>query len=160
MNRKELLIQGWDNALENEGWYPPLGAALEGVDAAKAVWRPVGEAANTIWETVNHLTVYKEIVYKRLLGQEAPYPGSNDDTFIVGEGEEAWRQAVERLYRVHREIRGLLDGYGEKELDSELSSQTVGEFIHNLILHDAFHTGQIILVRKLQGSWPSQRSFS
>ncbi|MGE7057310.1 DinB family protein, partial [Paenibacillus glucanolyticus] len=31
--------------------------------------------------------------------------------------------------------------------------------IASLITHDAYHTGQIIFLRKLQGSWPAKRSF-
>lgn len=34
-----------------------------------------------------------------------------------------------------------------------------GEEVMSLILHDAYHTGQIVLVRKLQGSWPGTRRF-
>ncbi|HDR8182963.1 TPA: hypothetical protein QC116_006303 [Bacillus thuringiensis] len=29
----------------------------------------------------------------------------------------------------------------------------------NILLHDAYHTGQIVQLRKLQGSWPAHRSY-
>jgi uncharacterized damage-inducible protein DinB len=33
----------------------------------------------------------------------------------------------------------------------------VGEALTNWMMHEAHHTGQIVLIRKMQGSWPAQR---
>lgn len=157
----EVLLQNWDYAMDQEDWAPPLSDALDGVNSEQASWKPQGEAGNSIWETVNHLTYYKERFLRKLKGlPQQPEADSNDDTFTVtASGDEAWQQAVERLKTVHAQLREIIEALGEGAYDWGGSGHAPGEEVMSLILHDAYHTGQIVLVRKLQGSWPSKRSF-
>jgi uncharacterized damage-inducible protein DinB len=162
MNKIDLLLREWDFCYDKEDWYPPLAHVLRGVTAAQASWRPAGEAANTIWENVNHLTFYKERFLKRLKGEESEYPQGigNDDTFVAKQQDEkAWQESVARLEAVHREIREVLAGLKEEDFDRPIPKNTIGLWASSLVMHDAYHTGQIVLIRKLQGSWPSRRSF-
>ncbi|AKG33648.1 DinB family protein [Paenibacillus durus] len=158
----EVLLQNWDYAMDQEDWSPPLKNALDGVSSEQALWKPQGEAANSIWETVNHLTYYKDRLLRKLKGlPNPPYLESNDATFTVTEsGEEAWGQAVSRLKKVHADLREIIEALEEGAYDWGGSGHAPGEEVMSLILHDAYHTGQIVLVRKLQGSWPSKRSFN
>ena len=163
MKRIELLLEGWDFCYDKEDWAPPLRDALKGLTAEQANWRPEGAAANTIWENVNHLVFYKERLLKRWTGEEAAYPSglTNDDTFRVEEHDEAaWQQTLDRLESVQAGIRGKLAALSsEAELEEAIPGKDVEEWLHSLIRHDAYHTGAIILLRKLQGSWPARRSF-
>ncbi|MNB91085.1 DinB superfamily protein [compost metagenome] len=157
----EVLLENWDYAMDTEDWAPPLSDALEGVNAEQAVWKP-GEAGNTIWETVNHLTFYKERLLRKLKGlEQLPDLENNDATFTVTEsGEEAWAQAVTKLKSVHASLREIIEALEEGAYDWGGSGHAPGEEVMSLILHDFYHTGQIVLIRKLQGSWPSNRSFN
>ena len=157
----DVLLQNWDYCMDVEDWSPPLSDALEGVDSQQASWKPQGEAANSIWETVNHLTYYKERLLRKLKGLEKePDLESNDDTFSVTEtGDEAWQNAVSRLKKVHADLRVIIEALEEGAYDWGGSGHAPGEEVMSLILHDVYHTGQIIMTRKLQGSWPSRRSF-
>jgi uncharacterized damage-inducible protein DinB len=162
MNKIELLLQGWDSCYEKEEWNPPLTDVLNELTAEQAVWRPDGEHVNTIWETINHLVFYKERFLKRLTGEESEYPSgvSNDDTFAASStSEEEWLKTLSRLKNVHQGIREQLAALPEEQFDHKIPTTPVGVWIHNLILHDSYHTGQIVFLRKLQGSWPSRRSF-
>jgi hypothetical protein len=90
-----------------------------------------------------------------------PDLGSNDDTFTVTvTGEEEWGKAVTGLKAVHASLREVIEALEEGAYDWGGSGHAPGEEIMSLILHDAYHTGQVVLVRKLQGSWPSTRSFN
>lgn len=162
MNRIELLLTGWDFCYDREDWAPPLGDALKGVTAAQADWKPEGFAGNTIWETVNHLIFYKERLLRRWTGEEKEYPAgvTNDDTFAVPENSEAaWQETLARSERVHRQLRDKLAQLSEADLENAIPGKNLEEWMHSLIRHDAYHTGQIVLLRKLQGSWPARRSF-
>ncbi|MED4584595.1 DinB family protein [Brevibacillus choshinensis] len=163
MSRTELLLNNWQYTYEQEDWYPPLRDALSGVNAAQASWRPDGEAANTIWENVSHLLYFKERLLHRLSGTEFPLSAdSNDDTFAPAGGpddEEAWQATKQRMENVHLHIREKLASLSEEELDQGLPTIPVSQSVMSIMLHDAFHTGQIIQLRKLQGSWPARRSF-
>lgn len=163
MNRIDLLLHALDASYETEAWHPPLSAALAGVTAAQASWRPAGEAANTIWETVNHLLYYKERLLERLRGGKPTYSAPNNDATFTGDvtaaDEAAWQAAVARMAAVHRGLREALAARADADLDQP-ADNPLGHLLADIISHDAYHTGQIIQIRKLQGSWPAQRSFS
>ncbi|CAG9614998.1 hypothetical protein BACCIP111899_04232 [Bacillus rhizoplanae] len=162
MNRTESLLQNWDFCYDKEDWYPPLADALKVLTAEQADWRPAGEHANTIWETVEHLIFYKERLLKRITGEESQYPEglTNDDTFAVASKTESdWEATQNRLKSVHLGIRERITNLNVDQLQALVTNRPLDEWLNSLILHDAYHTGQIILIRKLQGSWPSRRSF-
>lgn len=163
MSRIDLLLYAMNHSHEEEGWYPPLMPSLKGLTAAQASWRPSGEAANTIWETVNHLLYYKERVLKRLQGEDLTYSAAgNDATFSVTEkpdDEEAWQATVARVEAVHKGLREVLAAKQDHDLEQPVPESLLGQLITDIIMHDAYHTGQIVQIRKLQGSWPARRSF-
>jgi uncharacterized damage-inducible protein DinB len=162
MNRNELLLNGWDSCYEKEDWYSPLADALNGLTFEQANWRPEGEHVNTIGETVNHLIFYKERLLKRLTGEESEYPPglTNDDTFLgANETEEEWQRMLVRLKNVHQGIRDRIAAWDDAQFDNKIPTTPAGKWVHSLILHDAYHTGQILYIRKLQGSWVARRSF-
>ena len=160
MQRKEILIHGWDFAYDVEGWYPPLKASLKDVDLKQAQWRPDGKASHTIGELVNHLLFYKKRFLFRLERKEwTKKIGSNDDTFQTTQyaTSDAWNHALSELQSVQQDIRVKLVGLEDRDLDSPLPKDTIGGQVLSLFMHDAYHTGQIILIRKLYGSWPGVR---
>jgi len=163
MNRMELALHELSLTFDKEGWFPPLREALNGLSAAQASWRPSGEAANTIWETVTHMLFYKERLLQRIRGNEPAQPAaSNDDTFVVQaapDDDEAWHQTVARAERIHRELTEALAQLTDGDFDRPLHANQLGLSLFDILMHDAFHTGQIVLLRKLQGSWPARRSF-
>jgi len=160
MDRKSLLLTYWQLAAEAEGWYPPYADALREVDVHLAKWRPHGVAANTIWETVVHVTHFKERLLRRMEGQPDRQISDNDDTFVVtGNAEADWQDAVARLFAAHVALRAALERMDEGDLDEPRPEESLIKQFSDLIVHDAYHTGQIILIRKLKGAWPEQRSF-
>jgi uncharacterized damage-inducible protein DinB len=160
LSRHDILLLSWDFALERESWNPPLAKVLEGLNEEQANWRPETGTSNTIRETVNHLIFYKEQLLQRLKGMEPSQPERNGDTFITKvEEPEDWEQTVARLIAVHHGIRSYLSGFQDDDLDRPLPQVPIGGQVLTLVMHDAYHTGQIVLLRKLQGSWPSSRDF-
>lgn len=162
MNKSELLRHGWATSYDKEDWFTPVGDAVQGIGAEQASWKPEGGRANSIWETLNHLTFYKERLLKRLTGEETAYPEgvTNDDTFRVEDtGEAAWAEAVARSRAVHAAIRERIAALGDEDWEGAVPGRPLDGWLYSLIQHDAHHGGQILLLRKLQGSWPSRRSW-
>lgn len=163
MKAIDLLLKQLDHTYDHEGWYLPLQPALAGLTAAQANWRPPGEAANTIWETVNHLLYFKERLLAKLQGKTPEYPATSNDETFAGAGssddEEAWQATVARVEAVHKGLVEVLSTKTDDELDTPFSKTSLGALIADILLHDACHTGQIIQIRKLQGSYPARRSF-
>lgn len=155
MNVRNLLLQYWDFSMDQEDWYPPLADVLKEVTLEQALWKPEKGAANSIWENVQHLLYFKERLLRRLTDPSyQPEEIGNDDTFRIPEASErAWREVKDRLAEVHASLHEKLEQLPEDEVDEK------PQRFMSLITHDAYHTGQIVLLSKLQGSWPAKRSF-
>ncbi|WP_201716302.1 DinB family protein [Rossellomorea arthrocnemi] len=156
MNRTDLLLRMLDTTYEEESWYAPIKPAIDGLTAEQASWRPVGEATKTIWENVNHLIYYKERLAAKLEGREWTKTLDGNETFYLTEqlhDDKEWRAVVERVKTAHRGLREALS----KTTTEMLEQDSLEGKLLDIMLHDAYHTGQIIQLRKMQGSWPSHR---
>lgn len=161
MNKSDLVRLNWEICYDKEDWFLPVAEAVKGVTAEQAIWRPDGGHANTIWETLNHLIFYKERLLKRITGEETAYPEgvTNEDTFKVDEaGEEAWEATIQRSHAVHLAIRERVASMQDDDWEKAIPGRRLDTWLNSLALHDAYHSGQIVQLRKLQGSWPAQRS--
>lgn len=156
MNRTDLLIRMLDTTYDQESWYAPFKPAIEGLTAEQACWRPDGEATKTIWENVNHLTYYKERLTAKLEGREWTQTLDGNDTFYLTEqinDDKEWGAVVERVESAHGRLREALS----KTTAEMLEENSLEEKLLDIMMHDAYHTGQIMQLRKMQGSWPSHR---
>ncbi len=146
----ELLKTLYDHTWDREGWEAPLAHALKGLTAKEAAWRPAG-GANTIWQTLNHLNHYDERTLAELTGGTPPPQAADNDATFSAPGDPAdeagWQQAVQRRNRI---------GQGLAAAIAALPEAKAGE-LAAWVLHAAYHTGQIVQVRKEQGSWPAHR---
>lgn len=160
MDRKETLLHLWDTAYDIEGWHPPLRDALHDLDYTAALWRPHPDAHN-IWELLNHLVTYKDRFLCRLEGKTFdPAITDNEKTFTRGNGTTAaeWSDRVAHLVSIQATIRQKVMESSEDDFDRPLPEAPVDAQLLSLCSHDSYHTGQIMLLRKLQGSWPATRA--
>ena len=156
MNRTDLLVKGLDSTYDKESWYAPFKDAIEGLTAQQASWKPPGEATKSIWENVNHLIYYKERLVANMEGLEWKNPLDGGQTFFLTEqsgDEKEWRKVGERAEIAQRNLREILS----KTSPEKLGENSHEENLLDIMLHDAYHTGQIMLIRKMQGAWPSER---
>ncbi|TGB03599.1 DinB family protein [Halobacillus salinus] len=154
MSRNELLLNVLDSTFDKEHWYAPFKNATEGLTAEQATWTPSGESTKSIWENVNHLLYYKERLAVTMEGGEWKNDLDGDETFHLTDqpqSDEEWNQVVERAKEAHHRLRQVLSETSDSELES------LEQKLLDIMLHDAYHTGQIIQLRKMQGSWPSNR---
>lgn len=156
MNRTDRLLRMLDTTYDNESWYAPFKPAIEGLTAEQARWRPTGDTTKSIWENVNHLIYYKERLAAILDGNELPQNLDGDETFYLtkqSNDDKEWIGVIERAEIVQRKLRDALN----KTTTEVLEQNSLEEKLFDIMLHDAYHTGQIIQIRKMQGSWPSHR---
>lgn len=156
MNRKDLLVRMLDTTFDKESWYAPLKPAIKGLNAEQAIWKPAGEATKTIWENVNHLIYYKERLTANLEGREWTHKLDGDETFVLTKqvnDDKVWLAVVDRVETAQRGLRKALCN----TTSEALTHNALEEKLLDILLHEAYHTGQIIQIRKMQGSWPSHR---
>ncbi|HDR7379017.1 DinB family protein [Bacillus toyonensis] len=156
MKRVDVLLNALDSTFDKESWYAPFQHAIEGLTAEQAMWKPSGEGMKTIWENVNHLIYYKERLAANLEGREWTHNLDGYETFYLtkqSNGDKEWKEVVERSENAQCNLRQVLSAISEKELEQ---NSLEGKLL-DIMLHDAYHTGQIIQLRKMQGAWPSNR---
>lgn len=150
------LLARMDGTYGEGGWSVALSRALAGVTAVQAAWQP-GPDRHSIWQIANHLTFWKEICAGAL--ERAPRrPGRIDNAATFGAPGDAadasgWQAAAHRLDAAQARLRAAVAELDESDLDRPLPGEQVpvGDLIAGLIEHDAYHAGQIMLLRQLQG---------
>lgn len=135
-------------------WHgPALIDLVTGVTADQAAARAV-PGAHTIWELVLHVTAWTEIARERLVGSAKADPTSEEDWPPVREtSAEAWRAAVERLKEAHRELAADVARLSDSDLIGRVPGKDHSMLVmfHGIIEHDAYHGGQIAILKKVLG---------
>jgi len=140
----------------------PVGA-LRGVDADLAHRRPAAGRHN-IWELALHIAYWKYAVRRRLLRREDlsrfprspanwPSPPSRPDA-------KRWDEDRTILAGEHRALADVIAHFPPSLLAEPAGTKkrwTYGELIVGILVHDAYHTGQIQLLKRLLGPQRSSR---
>ncbi|TNJ63606.1 DinB family protein [Paenibacillus hemerocallicola] len=155
MMTTERDVDAWDSCFNKEsGWYPSLERGLHGLTVAQANWRLDGKEMNTIYELVNHILFYKSTLLSGLTGTgDAPTSDTSFNNDLAVNTEDEWKETVAELNNIHSRIREKLATMSEHELQNESEGVPISQWVSDLVRHDIYHTGQIIFIRKLQGSW-------
>jgi hypothetical protein len=157
--RKGQVLALVEEGFQKAAWHGPnLRSALRGVSAEEAAWRP-GRNRHNIWEVTVHAAFWKYEVAKRLTGKkkrEFPEKGRNwfardEKAISKSEAEKSWKRDLVLLARTHKELRAAIAGLKESEMKGRCrgSRQTVMQNGLGIAMHDAYHAGQIQVLRRL-----------
>ena len=138
-------------------WYgSPRTRFLQDLTADEAAAHPV-PGGFSVWELVLHMTGWTNEVRRRLAGN-APGEPQEGDWPAVGDPTEArWKRALSRLDEAHAALVADLARLDDSDLARPVGEQrdpalgtgvTVGGMLVGIAQHDAYHTGQLALLRK------------
>jgi uncharacterized damage-inducible protein DinB len=143
---KSVLLDQLRSTHDKENWFVPVSTALEGLTAEQAAWSD-GSGNHSVGQLANHLLFWNERQLQKFKGkQSTPFNGNNDETFNAFTKEQ-WAETIKNLHNVLSDLEKMVENADEASLKSW------AEIVANISAHNAYHTGQIIYVRKLQGSW-------
>ena len=158
-DRKALLAAQFAACTNVPNWFVTLEQAIRGLNANQAIWNDT-EDANSIWSIVYHLTFWNERYLARFNGYPTTDQVENNDiTFQISDvavTEENWADAVNRLMSSLLNWQDAIIQADDAKLDSPVIEGKEGEWwetIANIAIHNAYHIGQIVDIRKRQGSW-------
>jgi uncharacterized damage-inducible protein DinB len=150
MNSKEIILKQLEACHDQNTWFVSLHGAIDGLTAEQAIWKS-NEFTNSIWDIVNHLIFYNQRYLNRSKSiSNTKDVDSNDSTFRNSE-ELSWPSSMELINTIMSEWRSSVKECDEKRIDSWSS-----ELIH-LTIHNAYHIGQIVHIRKQQGAWDPKK---
>jgi len=153
MSERKRTLELLDRAYRAQAWHgPALLETLKDVTPAMAAKRVV-KGAHTIWELVDHVGSWNEIVAMRLAGgkpqvtPELNFPRTPRATPV------AWKKSLARLAASQRKFRTAVAKFPEAQLGrirpgTKLSWNVL---IHGQIQHQLYHAGQIAMLRRGMG---------
>ena len=148
----DLLLKDLDNFFYGPNfWQAGLYPQVKDLDFRQALWKPSPER-NCIWEILQHINAWKWFAVESIKGNKiksmkeynwVPLPASPD--------EEKWKAEVEKSKELHEEFKMLVSKASPELFDSSKENL---EYYQQVLYHDCYHTGQIGLLRVMQGVKP------
>jgi uncharacterized damage-inducible protein DinB len=143
---KSILLEQLRTTHDKEDWFVPINIAVAGLTAEQAKWAP-GAGDHSVGQLANHLLFWDTDALARFKGEPQPkFDGNNDKTFNSFDGKQ-WDATVKQLDRVLTDWEKAVEDADDKKIEENAS------LIAHVGAHNAYHVGQIIYVRKLQGAW-------
>lgn len=144
--------------LYGESSHVHLLHALEDLDMGQAGARP-NDAPHSIFQLVRHMIYWQDLFVRRMRGDYPQLPASAAEGWDERPrpaNDEEWHDTIEELSAGLWEVEAMLDSE-ETDLDrvvSEPRGRTVRDELLGLLLHNSYHVGQIVSLRRLLGTWP------
>jgi len=158
---KSVLLAQLRSTHNKAEWFVPINTAVAGITPEQARWIPKSEGPNnpapedhSVGMIAYHLLYWNTQALAQLKGEKVPPPTSdNTETFNKFDATN-WPDTVKKL----DENLTALEQLVESADDAKLAA--IAPTIAHISTHNAYHTGQIITIRKLQGSWDPKKGVS
>jgi hypothetical protein len=148
---KSILLEQLKSTHNVQDWFVPASKAVDGMTVAQANWKD-GKGNHSAAQLINHLTFWNRQQLAQLKGEKpAAFSGKNDETFSEVPDQKAWEASIHDFDAVMMELENLLQAADEAKL------KAIASAIAHISAHNAYHTGQILFVRKEQGSWDPEK---
>ena len=143
---REVLLAELKSTHGAEEWFVPANIAVRGLTAEQASWTD-GKGNHSVGQLAYHIVYWNKQNLARLKGEKPEkFSGNNDETFDKFDAK-TWNETVQQLDQVMNELEKWVETADEAKLKEHAQVFT------HISTHNAYHIGQIIYVRKEQGSW-------
>ena len=147
---KSILLDQLKTTHDKKEWFVPVNVALDGLTAEQALWKD-GSSNHSIAQLASHLIFWNDQLLSKFKGlKPESFSGNNEETFLAHD-KKSWDEVVKKLDSILTEWEKLIQDADESKLKDWYST------IAKMSTHNAYHTGQIVSVRKLQGSWDADK---
>ena len=158
MTELERIVRELEHAHAGHPWHGPSRAeVLADVTVDEAARRPSPQG-HGIWALVLHMHAWTREVARRVREGDKRLPVEGDWPALPSPTAHGWREAVAALDAAHREVVDAVRARGASRLDEHTGTAdelaagggaTYRVMLHGLAQHDAYHTGQIALLKRI-----------
>lgn len=121
---------------------------------------------HSIWQMVGHMNFWMDYELRRIRQENPPYPRHAVDSWPSEPSpanEAAWKQTVARFCTLIEELSDLAQSHQEflnREVQAmhavhNQQSASVLAVLWQTAVHNSYHIGQIVLLRRLVDHWPT-----
>ena len=134
----------WDELWSKNLWWPAFDPSFKDLSPEQAAWK-ASPGRHSIWQILNHICFWREVVVGRLEGKEPPPHELERRNFEepANRSDAAWKASVERFARSQRVVRSALE-----------SGKLTEDRFRFMVPHDAYHLGQVMYIRAMLGLEP------
>ena len=142
---KSILLEQLRSTHNKAEWFVPTNTAIAGLTPQQAAW--TDGKNHSVGQLTYHLVFWDKEELAKFKGEPpAKYSGKNDDTFNDYDPKK-WDQTVKELDQVLTEWEKAIESADDAKIKEWASG------IAHVGTHNAYHIGEIVMVRKEQGSW-------
>ena len=143
---KGVLLEQLRTTHNSQDWFASGNTAIAGLTADQAKWTD-GKGNHSVGQLTYHLVFWNKRSLMRFKGEKpGQFSGNNDETFNNFTPEQ-WADLVKQFDQVMTEWEKAVEQADNATLAKSAS------LIAHVGAHNAYHIGQIVYVRKEQGSW-------
>ncbi len=141
-----VLLEQLRTTHDTASWFVPANTAVAGLTAEQAKWTP-GPGNHSVGQLAYHLWYWDARMLQQFKGEKlGPYDGNNNETFENFTPAQ-WDELVKKLNQVLADWETAVESADDAKLAQNAS------LVATIASHNAYHIGQILYVRKLQGAW-------
>jgi hypothetical protein len=146
---KSILLDQLRTTHNQKDWFVDGNTAVAGLTPEQAAWKDAS-GNHSVGQLASHLIFWNRQALAKFKGETpAKFSGNNDDTFNFD--PKNWAATVKDLDEVMKEWEEAVEAADEKKLEA------VAPTIARIGTHNAYHIGEIVYVRKEQGSWDPEK---
>jgi uncharacterized damage-inducible protein DinB len=146
MTLKAVLLEQLRSTHNKAEWFVPANTAVAGLTPAQASWTDKS-GNHSVGQLANHLVFWDRESLAKFKGEApAKFDGNNDETFNDFDAK-SWDATVKQLDQV------MTDWEKAEEAADDAKIALWASTIAHIGAHNAYHIGQMVYVRKLQGVW-------
>lgn len=143
---KGILLEQLQTTHNKQDWFVSIDTAVAGLTPEQASWTD-GKGNHSVGQLVYHMLYWNRRALEKFNGHpEDKFSGNNDDTFTAYDPKK-WTETVRELDQVMTQWEQAVANADEKKLSEWAPTMA------RIGTHNAYHTGEIVMVRKEQGSW-------
>lgn len=154
-----FLVDQLERAHAGDPWHGSSRASLVADVTPEEARRRPTPTVHSIWELVLHMTAWTQEVTRRVQGSDAGEPEMGDWPALPAVPDErAWRASLAALDQAHVALRDTVHDLDPSRLTNRVGDArnpplgtgvTIEQTINGIVQHDAYHSGQIAIVKKL-----------
>ena len=147
---RSIILEQLKTTHNVEDWFVPPSIAVAGLTAEQANWKD-GSNNHSIAQLTTHLIFWDKQTLDKFVGKKQDaFSGNNKETFTPVT-EATWQTTIQTLDSILTALEVAVKNADDTKLKKWYST------LAHIGTHNAYHTGQIIYIRKMKGWWDDNK---
>ena len=147
---KSILLDQLHSTHDKSDWFVCANVAVANLTPEQANWSD-GKGNHSVGQLTYHLLFWNSRSLATFQGHPLPnFKGENTETFDKFDAK-SWNDTVNKLNQVMTDLEKVVANASDAQLAQWAPT------IANITTHNAYHIGEIVMVRKEQGVWDASK---